>query len=61
MKEGEEDEEEEESNLCCPHIHWSMVGSSLKMSSFSPTHLPEAINCGKLYFSILITIVKSSL
>ena len=53
------------SNLCCPYTDWSMVKlpvvSRLKLNPSPPPSLPEALNCGELHLSTLITIFKSFL
>lgn len=42
------------------YIHWGLsklsVPSPLEKLSLDPTSLPEAINCGKFHFNVLITI-----
>lgn len=53
-------------SLCCLYIHWSMLklpaASPLQKPRPSlPTPPPEAVSCGALHFSILITNFENSL
>jgi len=59
-EEEKEEEEEEEVQFVFP-IYSLEYGQSLKKTeSFPAPPQPEAINCGALHFSILITMLKSS-